>query len=132
MESNEKLIQYRLERARETLEEAQLMADSSHWNACVNRLYYACFYAVNALLATQRLSSAKHSGVRALFGRHFVKTGIVSRDLAAFYNDLFEYRQEGDYEDFFEVDPDMVHPWIVQAGTFIQVITELIQQRKSP
>ena len=46
------LIRYRIQRAFETLDEARLMAESDHWNGCVNRLYYACFYAVNALLQT--------------------------------------------------------------------------------
>lgn len=44
-DSLNKLIQYRLARAEETLEEARLLAQRYHWNAAVNRLYYACFYA---------------------------------------------------------------------------------------
>ena len=36
------LINYRIARARETLEEARVLADTGHWNASVNRLYYAC------------------------------------------------------------------------------------------
>ena len=64
------LLQYRLARARETLDEARLLLDGGHANACVNRLYYACFYAVSALLLTEGQTSAKHRGVRALFDRH--------------------------------------------------------------
>ena len=40
-EAREMLIHYRIARARETLVEADLMAQTGHWNACVNRLYYA-------------------------------------------------------------------------------------------
>jgi hypothetical protein len=39
---NQDLIQYRIERAHETFEEALLMQREKHWNACANRLYYAC------------------------------------------------------------------------------------------
>jgi uncharacterized protein (UPF0332 family) len=42
-----------MERARETLVEADLMALSGHWNGCVNRLYYACFSAATAFLLKQ-------------------------------------------------------------------------------
>jgi uncharacterized protein len=42
------LVQYRLDRAREALAEAVLLLDSGHANTGVNRLYYACFYAVSA------------------------------------------------------------------------------------
>ena len=42
-EGQETLIRYRMDRARETLVEAELMAQARHWNACVNRLHYAYF-----------------------------------------------------------------------------------------
>ena len=44
------LIAYRLQRGAETLVEARLMQREGHWNACANRLYYAAFYVVSALL----------------------------------------------------------------------------------
>ena len=44
------LVLYRMARAQETLEDARILANAGRWNACVNRLYYACFYAVSALL----------------------------------------------------------------------------------
>lgn len=33
------------------------MANADRWNACVNRLYYACFYAISALFVRDGLSS---------------------------------------------------------------------------
>src|SRR2546425_9075111 len=71
------LIHYRMARARETLAEADLMAQSGHWHGCVNRLYYTCFYAVTALLLRHDLSAGKHMGVRSLFNRHVVRTGVM-------------------------------------------------------
>lgn len=44
------LVLYRMSRANEALEDARILAREERWNACVNRLYYACFYAVSALL----------------------------------------------------------------------------------
>lgn len=122
------LIAYRLERAQEALEEARLLASHGHANAAVNRPYYACFYAVSALLYSKGLSAAKHSGVRSLFGQHFVKTGLISKESAALYNDLFEYRQQGDYKDFFCVDSQLLTPWLDQAQRFIDAIAELLTQ----
>jgi len=37
------LIVYRLERAKESLREAQILLEEGHGNTFVNRLYYACF-----------------------------------------------------------------------------------------
>lgn len=121
----EALVQYRLERARESLDEAALLAADGHWNTCANRLYYSCFYAVSALLARRGLAASKHTGVRALLGQHFVKTGEVSREHGAFYNDLFESRQESDYQDFYRANAETVSPWISQTADFIREIQRL-------
>jgi uncharacterized protein (UPF0332 family) len=44
MEWDKDLVEYRLARARQTLDDALVLAEAGRWNACVNRLYYACFY----------------------------------------------------------------------------------------
>jgi uncharacterized protein (UPF0332 family) len=87
MASRGDLVQYRLQRARETLQDVRLLANASRWNPCVNRLYYACFYAVSALLIQQGLSSSKHTGLRGLFNQHYVRTGKVPKELAQIYNE---------------------------------------------
>ena len=125
------LVLYRLTRANETLEEARILADAGRWNACVNRLYYACYYAVSALLVRHGLSSSKHTGVRSLLNRHYVRDGRVPKDLARIYNDLFERRQEGDYIDFVRFQEFQVIPWISNAERFIGYITRLIEKEIS-
>jgi uncharacterized protein (UPF0332 family) len=112
-------IHYRLERAQESLDEACLLADAGRWNACVNRLYYSCVYAVSALLVRDGFSLSRHTGVRSLLNRHYVRTGKVPRELARVYNDLFERRQEVDYVDFVRFQADQVRPWIPQTETFL-------------
>jgi uncharacterized protein (UPF0332 family) len=125
----EDLIQYRLEKANQTLEDARLLANSKRWNPCVNRLYYACFYAVSALLANNEFSSSKHTGVRSLFNLNFVKTGKISKETAEIYNDLFDRRQEGDYADFVVFKEDQVVPRIVKTDNFIKAIVSLLQNK---
>lgn len=65
------LIRYKLSRAEETLAEARVMLQTSHLYGAANRIYYACFYAVTALLLTQNLSSSKHSGGIAAYQSKF-------------------------------------------------------------
>jgi uncharacterized protein (UPF0332 family) len=120
------LIVYRLQRARESLEDAHLLADARRWNPCVNRLYYACFYAISALLVQEGMSSSRHSGIRSLFNRHFVKTGKVSASTGRVFNDLFERRQEGDYVDFVRFEESQVRAWMPQAEAFVEQVTELV------
>ena len=48
--TKEELINYRISRAKDTLDDAQILADKGKWNSAINRLYYAAYYAVIALL----------------------------------------------------------------------------------
>ena len=120
------LVNYRLQRAYEALEDARILAKAARWNTCVNRLYYACFYAVSALLIQNGLSSSKHTGIRSFFNRHYVKTGKVTKEMAQIYNDLFERRQESDYLDFIHFEESEVRPWISNAEAFIKHIETVI------
>ena len=125
MKEKRDLILYRLSRAHETLEEADILLQVGHGNAFVNRLYYACFYVVSALLLSKGFSSAKHTGVRALFNRNFVNRGLVSSELGKFYDMLFRNRQRGDYADMVHYEPDEVRGWYASAEEFIRVNEEL-------
>ena len=120
------LVQYRIKRAYDTLEDARILLKAERWNACINRLYYACFYAVSALLAQKNLHSSKHSGVRSLFNLHFVKTHKVTKQHATTYNDLFERRQESDYVDFVSFESAQIRPLMAKAESFVDFIANLI------
>ncbi len=124
----DEIIKHRIRRAEETLKEAEVMANIKHWNTCINRLYYACFYAINALLLKNNLSSSKHTGVRSHFNKHFILTGNIPKEYGRLYNLLFKYRQQSDYEDFFEIEKEIVEDWIKQSKIFIDIVSDKIQR----
>jgi len=123
------LIEYRMERARETLEEAKVMFDAGRINAYVNRLYYACFYAVSALLLTRDFSTSKHSYLRSLMHREFVKTGLISKDMGDHFDMLFDNRLKGDYADFVRFKAEDVGGWFDKTQKFVDHIESLIQKQ---
>lgn len=53
MLDNKHIIQYRIQKAWETYGDAKLLLESKHYSSVINRIYYACFYMVNALLLTK-------------------------------------------------------------------------------
>ena len=120
------LVDYRMQRAFESIEEAGILLEKNHTNTYVNRLYYACFYAVNALLLSNGLSSAKHSGVRSLFHQNFVKTGIIKTDFGMFYDRLFDNRQKGDYADMIRFNKEEVSKWVIETELFVDEIQKII------
>jgi len=122
------LVNYRFERAHESLEEAKILLEQGHANTFVNRLYYACFYAVSGLLLTRGLSSAKHSGIRSIFHQNFVKTGLVNPELGQLYDKLFDNRQKGDYADLVRFDLNEVRSWHEDARKFVETIESIVKK----
>jgi len=120
----DELILYRMNRAYETFKEAETMSANNHFHGAANRMYYACFYAVNALLLREGLSATKHSGVRSLFNRHYIKTGIISADAGILYNTLFDLRQTSDYEDMFSIDAEKINSMMPRVKAFLQEIEQ--------
>jgi len=80
------LVAYRLERAKGTVQEAIDMLEKDHYNAAINRLYYACYYAVSALLAKKDIQTHTHSGVKQMFGISFIVNGKLSRNYNITYS----------------------------------------------
>lgn len=124
---NEELIDYRRKRAKDTLEDAKTMFGKTTLFSTVNRIYYSIFYEVTALLLTKGFSSSKHVGIRSVFNREFVKTGVVKEELGDFYNKMFEFRQKGDYGDFVEFEKEKVVNWLTKTQDFISAIDEIIE-----
>ena len=85
-DSRESLIKYRLERAFETLKEAEYNAKGGYYNTAVNRLYYAAFYAANALLISKEMVCESHKGVKIMLSLHFIKNGILSEEHGKTFN----------------------------------------------
>lgn len=119
------LADYRLNRARETLAEARLLLAEGHVNTYVNRLYYACFYAVSALLLLNGKSSAKHSGVRSMFHQDVVRPGLAAPCLGQLYDRLYDNRQKADYADLVRFAVAEVAPWLKEAEEFVACVSHL-------
>jgi uncharacterized protein len=123
-------LDYRLQRASETLNDAKLLADNGRWNSSINRLYYACFYAASALLFSHSIEAKTHKGVRIKFMSEFIKTGLIDKDYGKLYSDLFDWRQEGDYSDFVSFDKDLTIPLINKSEEFIALIKDFLITNK--
>ncbi len=122
------LVSYRLERAKETVQEAMDMLEKDHYNTAINRLYYACYYAVSALLAKNNIQAHTHSGVKQMFGMSFIVNGKLSRSYNITYSELFDKRHSGDYDDFLSFDRETVERLVPDAQAFIEAIEKLIRQ----
>lgn len=127
-ESRAAIVDYRLERAYETLKEADYNTEGGYYNAAVNRLYYACYYAASALLLKKEITVHTHSGVKTQLSLHFVRTGLLSMEHGATFSLLFEKRQASDYNDFAYCDLGTVKMLRPRAEAFIKEVEQLTRQ----
>jgi uncharacterized protein (UPF0332 family) len=123
------LIRLRMQQARETLREAQILSAQQAGRGAINRAYYAMFYAVLAVLATKGLGSSKHSGVISLFDREFVKPGDLPKTLSRSLHMAFERRQQADYGELTELDASVVARVIEEAETLIQNVETYMKSK---
>jgi len=127
-EEERALVAYRMERAREAIDEAKMLFDAGHLNSYVNRLYYACFYAVSALLLTKDISTSKHGYLRSLMHRELVKTEQIPKELGKHFDLLFNNRLKGDYGDFATFKADDVSGWLEETQRFVDHAEGLIRK----
>lgn len=90
--------------------------------AVINRLYYAMFYAVLALLLQKGMGTSKHAGAISLFDKEFIKTGIFDEKLSKILHRAFELRQRGDYMERAEVTKSDVDELFPEAREFVRKV----------
>lgn len=122
------LISYRIQRAKETLDDAHILAENGRWNSAINRLYYAAYYAVMALLLNSDKNPTTHNGTKALFSDEFIRTGKINKDYGKIYSQLFTWRQKGDYDDLFDFEENKVMPYFSPVQKLIDIAETLINK----
>lgn len=126
--SREDLIHYRLHRAKDTFDDAQILADREKWNSTINRLYYSAYYAIMALLLFSELNPATHNGAKSNFTEHFIKTGRIPKEFGKMYSQLFTWRQKGDYDDLFDFDKEKVMPYFEPVQKLIELVEKTVSK----
>jgi len=121
------LVNYRLEKARNSFAEVPVLIENQFFSTAMNRLYYACFYAATALLISESHEAHTHSGVKTSLGLHFIKDNRLDKSFAKMYDQLFNLRQRGDYEDWIYINEEDILPYIEPVEEFIKTIENLIR-----
>ena len=123
------LINYHLQRARETLQDAHLLFEKGGSpGSIINRAYYAMFYAVLALLTSIGKRATKHSGVIALFDKHFVKPGLLPKEMSKAIHKAFDLRQIGDYRELISLDIKRAEELLRLANIFVEKVEHYFQK----
>ena len=108
LDSSQKTIAVRLllEKSNKNMEQAVRTADMGYWDLVANRLYYAGFHAVNAMLLIDGIKTGTHKGTSIQFGKSYVLTGVFSRKDGILYVQLQTMRERADYQNVFTLDEE--------------------------
>ena len=108
IDSSQKTIAVRLllEKSNKNMEQAVRTADMGYWDLVANRLYYAVFHAVNAMLLIDGIKTGTHKGTSIQFGKSYVLTGVFSRKDGILYGQLQTMRERADYQNVFTLDEE--------------------------
>ena len=78
------LVGLEIEKSRRTFAEIEILRQAGLWDNIANRLYYAAFHAVSALLINDGHPVGTHQGAVVMLHQHYIKTGILSKEDGAF------------------------------------------------
>lgn len=119
-------VEEQLRQANQALTDAKGAYDAELSDAVVvNRLYYACFHAAQAVLYERGYEPESHGGVLSLFGSEVVVEGDASRDQGRFLNDLSTLRKQADYG-YEPLDED-IEELLHKTTSFVETMGELVE-----
>ncbi len=121
------LVKLEIRKAQETYEEIAILTAANKWSGAANRLYYAVFHAINALLIHDGHSVNTHQGSHAIFNLYYIKTGLLPRDFGRLYNQLQTMREESDYNCAYDISSDELNEKIEPARQLIEKIAEMVK-----
>ena len=125
------LSKRRIELAHERMNTAGILLDAGDYKSVANRLYYAIFSAMRAVLALDGFDSKKHSGIIARFRQSYIKTGTFSTEMSQIIDDLEVVREDSDYDDFYIISKEDVMLQYQRAEFFVSEVERYLQVQYS-
>ena len=123
------VVNLEMEKAKRTFDDMSFCMQEGKWEVASNRLYYALFHALSALLISDGYNVKSHRGTLALFGEHYVRTGIFERKDGSLLSDLVIMRDNADYNCFFEANEEKLLPYIEPTRQLISKIGNHISRK---
>ncbi len=125
-EERKTIVGLEIEKSRRTFAEIEILRQAGLWDNIANRLYYAAFHAVSALLINDGHPVGTHQGAVVMLHQHYVKMGILSKEDGAFYSQLQTLREKADYNCTYYATEEDTAPRIAQTAEFIDRVVGLI------
>ena len=123
------LVDLEIEKASRHYHQALIMQREEQWDGMANRLYYAIFHAVSALLIFDNHEVNTHKGSHALFGQFYIKTNRLPKSYGDLYRKLERMREESDYNCTYDEEPEVLMANIEPAKEMIDTIAAMVEDK---
>jgi uncharacterized protein (UPF0332 family) len=123
-----KEVQRLLEKADHALEVAESLYKQGFAQDAASKLYYAMFYASQALLKSEDIEVIKHSAVESALGYHFAKTGRIDPKYHRMLINARKVRESIDYDIQEETIEPMAILKLEDGKEFVAVIKAMIMK----
>jgi len=123
------LINYRVSRAKEAIEEVDVLITSKKYDAAVTRIYYGIFYIINALATIDSFSTSKHSQLIGYFNKEYIKERIIDPKIGKFLNRAYDLRTKSDYGEFTNYSDEEVKSYFAEMKDFIYTVEKIINKK---
>ena len=120
------IVEMELEKAERTFAEQEVLRKAGLWSTLANRLYYALFHAVSALLVSEGHEVGTHKGAVIRFQQYFVKTKLFSVEDGRFYSQMQTMRENADYNCSYDVSEEEILTRVEPAHRLIEKIKQYI------
>ena len=111
-----------IEKAENIVSQINELEKLSYWDNIANRLYYALFHAVSALLIFDKHNVSTHKGSIVLFGQFYIKTGVFNINDGRLFSQLQTIREKSDYNCAYQTSEDEIKPLIYPTIELIKRI----------
>jgi uncharacterized protein (UPF0332 family) len=115
-----------LKRSNEDLAEMEYLFQGNYFYGTANHAYYAMFHAVSALLLSDGKEFSSHQSVISCFGKEYAKSGIVPIEFHRDPIDVYDLRQDVDYDVGTSVSEKQAEEVVLKARVIVQFIEELL------
>lgn len=122
---------YRLDRAKQEQETADLLYKENKLLAANNRAYYSIFYAIRAVLAMEKIDFKRHKDVLAYFNKNYVKTEIFPRQIGRKVVLASKVREDSDYDEEYEPSSETTFLQIQTAKELLELVEKYLNNLKN-
>lgn len=125
----EDLARYKLERAREEIDTAELLFHNERLKAANNRAYYSIYYSLTAVLCLEPIAFKRHKDTLGYFNKNYVHTGIFPEEIGRNISKAQKVRHASDYDEFYVASKEEAENQIRTVKMIADLVDKFISKK---